>query len=231
MSDENATIPTEVEIRQLPRWARVAFAARCARLAQPFYPEVLPPVSQKHLQAIDDALRIVEHASAVNYALASFIASAELLFSTATAEFTQREINNTPLAAVEYAVSTARFAAAAADGADASAASFAADSSVVSIEVATAIRRDFDHLLSLSRELRWTDSTPVPPSVFDLHTDSSLRFALSAVVGPDVPAEVIERDLVGLYQAVNDYHIARGGSGLTLDQFKRLVEASVPAGV
>jgi hypothetical protein len=30
-------IPTEEEIAKLPRWARVAFAARCARRALPLF--------------------------------------------------------------------------------------------------------------------------------------------------------------------------------------------------
>ena len=33
----NTTLPTEEEVAALPRWARVAFAARCARRALPFF--------------------------------------------------------------------------------------------------------------------------------------------------------------------------------------------------
>ncbi len=34
---EKVNIPTEKEIGQLPRWAQVAFAARCARRVQPLF--------------------------------------------------------------------------------------------------------------------------------------------------------------------------------------------------
>jgi hypothetical protein len=52
MADE-VELPTEAEIRQLPRWARVAFAARCAR-------RVLPLVRHYWKDAPEDHCRPVQ---------------------------------------------------------------------------------------------------------------------------------------------------------------------------
>jgi len=51
------------EYANLPRWARVAFAARCARRAQPVFRFVLGAIPMEHGDSIEDAISIVEQAA------------------------------------------------------------------------------------------------------------------------------------------------------------------------
>ncbi|HLO39609.1 MAG TPA: hypothetical protein VK176_01200, partial [Phycisphaerales bacterium] len=53
-------IPTEDEIAALPRGARVAFAARCARRVQPLFTHFWPDAPRKHVEAIDNAITLAE---------------------------------------------------------------------------------------------------------------------------------------------------------------------------
>ncbi len=52
------------DVRRLPRWARVAFAARCGRRAQALFRQLMPKVSSKFLDAFDRAVTLAEQSSA-----------------------------------------------------------------------------------------------------------------------------------------------------------------------
>ena len=60
----NTNIPDQAEIAALPRWARVAFAARCARRVQPSFRAGRPKATQTRLKAFDTAVMVLERASA-----------------------------------------------------------------------------------------------------------------------------------------------------------------------
>ncbi|MEO1009164.1 MAG: hypothetical protein AAFX79_11400, partial [Planctomycetota bacterium] len=51
---------TEKDLLKLPRLARVAFAARCARRVQPLYRVLWPGAPEKHVQALDHAATLAE---------------------------------------------------------------------------------------------------------------------------------------------------------------------------
>ncbi len=55
----------EIEPIDLPHWARVAFATRCARRVQPIFNSSRPSASPKHIEFIEDSLMFAE-ASAAN---------------------------------------------------------------------------------------------------------------------------------------------------------------------
>ena len=55
-----ADIPTQEEITQLPRWARVAFAARCARHVQPVFGAAWSDAPQKYIDALEEAISFAE---------------------------------------------------------------------------------------------------------------------------------------------------------------------------
>ncbi len=63
MADE-ILLPTEEEIAQLPRWARVAFAARCARRVLPLFQRYWPNAPAEHLAAVTQAIDLSEQAAA-----------------------------------------------------------------------------------------------------------------------------------------------------------------------
>lgn len=60
MAWKKTQLPSEEELRELPRWARVAFAARCARCVQPLFRALWPKAPARHCEAIDRAVQIAE---------------------------------------------------------------------------------------------------------------------------------------------------------------------------
>ena len=190
MADE-VKLPTKEEIAKLPRWARVAFAARCARRVVPLFKALWPVAPPRHVFNVASAVELAETAAA--------------------------------------------------DANDDAAAAAAADANDDAADAAAAIRRDFNTLVRLAAGQRWTDTTPIPPEVFGplwpdgppqgWPTESNIRgLILELFCRPDTPPEVIGEGLVKLWEAANEYHMARGGGVLTFDDFKQFVGALVPAG-
>lgn len=52
--------PVEVNVKNLPRLARIAFAARCARTVQPLFVELWPAASPQALSFLEKAIAIAE---------------------------------------------------------------------------------------------------------------------------------------------------------------------------
>ena len=65
MANKEQRVPSEEEIGQLPRWAQVAFAARCARRVQPLFKAAWPDAPAESCQALEDAITQAEHAAAI----------------------------------------------------------------------------------------------------------------------------------------------------------------------
>ena len=166
MSEER--IPTTDELRHLPRRARAAYAARCARRVQPLFGNHLPEVDSKQVEAVEHAIRCAEEYAAGGGAsvmpAASIAAAAD---DTARASASCRDAYSAAHAASlaartvaddDDAVSAAEAAAWAADAAGV--ALLAADSTT------KAMWYDFSRLISAATEEKWTDKTPVPHSFF-----------------------------------------------------------------
>jgi hypothetical protein len=62
MARKNLYLPGD--IRELPHWARVAFAARCARLVRPWLERLWKEAQPKHLRAVKIAIYLAEKSSA-----------------------------------------------------------------------------------------------------------------------------------------------------------------------
>lgn len=175
-------IPTrEEELRIVPRWARMAFAARCARRVQPIFMHDWPDAPEEHVKAVDTAITLSERrpAAGSNFVDSVVVAGADKAASAARAWDT-------------YAANAADAAAAARRtpraGCAADAAHAAADNSTIdalnsAIDAVTstfrpyandkpraaaiaAMRRDFDLLKAAAEAEHWTDDTPVPPEFF-----------------------------------------------------------------
>lgn len=182
-------LPTKEEIAQLPRWARVAFAARCARRAQPNFLKHWPP--KEHIDGIENAIAIAEHNAANAYAAAAAYDAAE------------SGVNKKLILA------------------------------------------DFNHLFALAKKHKWTDETPVPPSVFppidtsvkpeiqpvEMPDQEAKTFLLQAFGQPGVTASILAPHLLNVYKALNEYSLAKFGTHISRGKFKRLVleYAGVPA--
>ena len=160
-------IPSEEEIKQLPRWAQVAFAARCARRVQPLFTACWPDAPQKHINAVEQAITMTEKAYA--YATAD-LADAAYTATAAAAAY--------PIAAdAAYAAYSAAYAVVAVEAettttkaAAAVSEAYAAVKKIGSKELESwalaGIRRDFDTLVQLSKKKKWNDDAPVRPEVF-----------------------------------------------------------------
>ncbi|HEY2785860.1 MAG TPA: hypothetical protein VGJ05_12900 [Fimbriiglobus sp.] len=201
----------------MPRWARVAFAARCARRVFPYFRD-WKKADDKQVKAVEQAISLAENDASNGHV------------SAATARAAAAR-------AAASAASAARAAAAAAASAAAAAAYAAADAKSIRF-----IRSDYERLIQLSSRLHWTDETPVPPEVFDTlnspvsesaFPDPIRGLILELYAKPDVPAKDVEDALFDIYDALNDLHMARGGGVLEVDKFRKMVNALVldPAGV
>ena len=224
---------TSDAIRRLPRWARVAFAARCARRAQPIYQHFWPDAPEHHLRALDRAVRVAEQAAAnAGPGVAAEAADAAYAAASEAARGAPRDA-----ADATYAAARAAHAAMAAGHADTTDAAYAAADAGLAAGQIAAVRQDFDTLLHLATNQRWTDDTPVPPSAFGpmwpdgppkgWPVDEFSKLVLKVTAPANIPPAELEADLVELYTAMNDWHIARGGSGLSVEDFKKYVAAGV----
>ena len=172
-------LPSRKELAALPRWARVAFAARCARRVLPIVRSKWPDAPVEHLEAVERAVSVAEGASSI---------ASDEAFAAAAAAYTAAADRDS------YAILIATNAGAAADDAGATyfairTAAYAADIAYYAIlpdpnpvRVATdaaaaaasaiiritddpndlrAIRRDFERFRWLAKTSKWTDDTPV----------------------------------------------------------------------
>lgn len=180
-------LPTREDISRLPRLARVAYAARCARRAFPLVKRKWPEIPDKDLAAIESAISIAEDAASAAAAYAtvtsasatadackSYAGGAASVASLAAYRATNEAGYDAyaayaGTATCADAAACAAYAAAATASASASAVTFAADAAIYAagadVPIA-AIARDYQVILELSQREKWTDKTPVPPSVF-----------------------------------------------------------------
>jgi hypothetical protein len=165
-------LPSSTELRTLPRWAQVAFAARCARRVAPIYRYLWPDAPQADQTAVENAIRVSESAAGsaaftadafAPYAFAAFAAAAAaaVTYAAAVAKAAAYAVK---AAAAAYAAKAAVVDAAAAARYMAEAAA-TDDNNIVGVKINTLIRRDFDALLSWARNNSAADSTPCPPVV------------------------------------------------------------------
>jgi len=185
--DREAKLPTEEELSELPRWARVAYAARCARRVRPLFKHFWPEAPEEHIEAVDNACRLSAASAAYPAAVARAAAAARTaaIFTAAYDAANPRFVAAAAVArsavayAAAYAAADARSAAAAATAArsvtDAYAFAYAlTEAAYASSASDAAARRDFNLLHKLAQgaasadwgeRTPWTDETPVDPDL------------------------------------------------------------------
>lgn len=166
VSQERTNIPNKEEIAQLPRWARIAFAARCVRRVQPLYEGLWPDAPQKHISAIEHAIALAERTAAIG--LSESYESIARKAATAADPAIHRAA-----AYVAYAASSAAAASGTSDitpACEAMDSVYAAVNSTGSEEIQSkiikGICRDFEGLKLQSSEKEWSDRMSVPQDVF-----------------------------------------------------------------
>lgn len=220
---------TKEELQTLPRWAIVAFAARCARRVLPL---VEPKGNHTFFGAISRSVEAAESAASAAH-------SADAIIAASVADHAAGD--SLHAAAFAAAIAAAQAAAAAhAHAADnaADAADNAARATAYDDAANAAMRRDFELLVAASKAERWTDKTPVGPEFFgplwpdgeppgwggeinesssasqtseSADTDLSLKIRV-------VPGGATAEDLAEFYAALADLFREHGGVGLTIDK-------------
>gem|GEM_PF-6067889 len=178
-------VPTKEEISSLPRWAKVAFAAHTARRVLPAVRYFWKGAPAHHLQALDKAVRVTEHAAgdigaaaAVHAAIVDAHGVADAVDPAAARAAADTTAYATAAITATYdATYHATYDAAGETRVVAEATAYAAaEAANVLFRTATidtpltaqlrCIRRDFVRLKRLARKEKWTDDTPVSAEVF-----------------------------------------------------------------
>lgn len=237
---ERNELPTEKELEQLPRWARVAFAVRCARRVQPLATLQWPDIPREHLEDHNRAISLAQ-ATAANPASAI----ATQLFDAANAVNTVDDPANARAAAVGAAraaghASRADDVLAAADAARAARATAAS-------AAANAIRRDYELLNALAEREGWTDDSPVdvallgplwpdgepegwPEEAKEERAGDSV-LAITLELPEDADDDAIEAAVLEMVDRIDDMHRAEGGRGVLVDAIEIPRHAGIPKGV
>jgi hypothetical protein len=157
MADLRDTTPTKEDLLKLPRWAKVTFAARCARRARPLF-NAWKGAPERHIDAIDRAIALSEASARLCCADATLGEAASAVYH-AYIDATKAVADDDLLADAAFAAHIAFLAIdAASTGETAFFAHYASDAPNATI---ASIWSDYNRLLALSREEAWTDATPV----------------------------------------------------------------------
>lgn len=245
----NTTLPSEEEVATLPRWARVAFAARCARRVTVILSSTVPATPPQYIEAATSELRWAEHEASSGGEEMPL----QRHFNQAAHDAFVGDYDEQIRFVVKYGGQTqsaGRAAYAAALGVARATiinetAQLAVRAAELNSDITPFIRRDFDHLSRLAEWQKWGDDTPVPPEVFGplwpegppkgwppvTHVPQRAELVIEAFARERATEQMIEDDIVNLFNALNRYHIARSGVRLTLEQFRSLLPAFVLAEV
>lgn len=210
------TLPTKKEIATLPRWARVAFAARCARRVEPLFLKLWLEAPQKHVSAVSRAVVVAEQSAAAAFSAARDAATRDAAAAAPAAVLANADHAAHVAAAAAYATNAIHAAKSAAN-----AARSAGEGAI------TPIRDDFRRVFDESRFRQWTDATPVPPAVFgplwpegppadwpELPKPTKLKVTVQVPDGLDDAA--VREKLQKLTAALARLNVAGGGHGLKL---------------
>jgi hypothetical protein len=204
-------VPTREEIAQLPRWARVAFAARCARRVLPLFRRGWPEAPAKSISGVKRTVELAERAAAVA-GLDPDLAPTEAAQTIVLADtLTLRRAPSAAFAAAEVAFGAAEtaYATVYAPRPDAAnretlAASRLAFKLICGFATLGTVRlvaspiRDFIRLVRLAKQQNWNDDTPVPPQVFGPMWDRGPPVWWTEDVTADLPPPATHPGLVGI---------------------------------
>lgn len=257
----NVGLPTRADLRVLPRWARVAYAARCAQRVQPLFVKFWPNAPERHVDAINRAIALsVDAAAAPTRANVSALkiaarnsnaAAFAVNLAYAKAELENR-IQGHPedvaacaakavAAALTAARSNSRWA-----GAE-SAFGTAQLASLVSVNTLVPTRLDLELLHGLARSEGWTDKTAVDaarlgtlwpfgmPEGWPEDARERRVDDVTIEIEIDVPDDATDEEVVAMAAkaaaAASRVNYALGGNGLRLRSIDVEQNAAVPGGV
>jgi hypothetical protein len=174
---------------ELPRWARVAFAARCARRVVPLFTQAWANADGTHCRAIEGAIGLAEESAAAGRAAVGLLeagtaaataataAGSQVFYGTLPPEFRNKnaprdrasaQLAQAVAAAAEWAAETARLKRGVTRAAWTTY-RFARQAAEAAgeREMLRGMEADLARLVQLARERRWRPATRVPGTVFD----------------------------------------------------------------
>ncbi len=172
-SCDSDSLPTPDQISALPRWARIAFAAHCARRVLTLCQTPGAWLSDKQIAAIERAVQMTEDAAAHAEQPSPDARAVAARAACAASEYA----TNAAAARAGYAAAYAAYAYAYAGESDCyigSAAEYAAFAYAIGYayipragsDIAQAMQHDLNHLAMVAEEQNWDDGTPVSPDFF-----------------------------------------------------------------
>jgi hypothetical protein len=159
-------VPTFNDIVELPYWARIAFAARCARRVQPIFSAAWPNAPQKWGTAVEQAISFAENAAGSGKANPTIL----IYFTFPNAYKAAEAAKTTKVTKAAKVAYAATYAALASSGSNEYAAELTAKVSQfahnANHSTLQEMQRDFDKLKIESNREKWTDNTPVSRDFF-----------------------------------------------------------------
>jgi len=167
-------LPTRDDLLELPRWARVAFAVRCARLVQPLLIVHLPNAGARHVEAVERAIRLAEDAASEAPERAPDKVVIQLHAASVACSKASKSVRkqSPPASAVLTAAAQAAAAAESAccqgrvkdatAGAEAATAAIAADPALLQ-----SLCQYFSELQDAARAEGWTDKSAIPKRLLE----------------------------------------------------------------
>lgn len=249
----NLTAPSEDEIAELPRWARVAFAARCARRVLPMFElKIWPTAKYGQIVPLEFGVRFAESGVIEEVPpqalMQTLVTLSDATLNTALKSHSPALDSHQAIGCVGLAVQL-RSEIAVRDTHEQIRICFDAVSAAVhsssSFEITPYIRRDFDHIEKYADWHRWTDDTPVSPDFFgplwpegppkgwpaDPDVLQRADLPLELLSRAKVLEQMTEDETVNLFNQINAYYIARTGTRLTMEDLLPMIAAGVLAEV
>lgn len=167
-SEELKKIPSEEDIVKLPCWARVAFAARCARRVQPIFAASWPQAPEKHVDTIENAISYAERSAAAANASEHFIYTVVNVASDAykAKSYAAMFVADAAVNACSYAKEQGPYTGTMLTFTFSVASQAAGAAAKYGVNIHESIRRDFERLRESAMSQGWTKETPVPPDFF-----------------------------------------------------------------
>ena len=217
-------IPTKEEIKKLPRRAQVAFAARCARRVQPVFKAAWPEATEEHVEAIERAIRCAETAAAGADVAAYAAAYAACATWISGERYIRRDFGRLAAAARkegwtdETAVPPEFFGPLWAEGEEPDWGKIAK------------IERGAD-VTEMGRSPQFAVMGRVGEGGEKAEHGGEERLLLRVDVAEGADDDEVVDGIVELYRALNKYHIACGGRGLTIEDWRMFVREGAGKGV
>ena len=239
----------EGQLKDIPRWGCVAFAARCARRVQPLFVKSWPDAPQEHIDAIEKAIDLAELMAADPSVRNRGAADTGANAAAAARAAANAKANARTAHAAAYAANAAVAYTDVADVADAAAraAAYAAYAAYAYADVAFAddlgnnIRNDVQALQAAHEKGLIDENGSVPQSLFgplwpdgapewwpdaDV-TSENHRIKLKFRLPANASEETIQEHVIEAIKDINGLHRLAGGHGLQVEE----VEVQQPIAV